>query len=489
MSANGQFYQWMVQAVERGGTNRTLYTPDTTLSRRGVLDRAQRRARELSAMGIRAGDTVALSLGNVPEFIVLLIALSKLQVSTRLVDPANGDRTLLAALRRHPVKAVIRRPRGMENAPLDYPLGYKLVSRRRLAGTLITIDVLEPTEEAPQPAAALQGAELIIEAAGPDGVVRDIARDAAALQAIGSSAASSLGLEAIPRLLCSASLSVPRFFDPVVLGWMATDCALIMAEDPSINEALSLCRELGPVTAVDSLHGFLELSRQLRLARATRELSPIVPQALLPIHAATAMEAVFHHPARQLLLLEEMGILASRLMAKGEIYTPVAGIELQAGAAPHGSITSALPAEGREVLAAATFTCPIAPALESGQPGTPAHTAGSDSAGKFRHTGYLGNFGKRGLIEVYGRLDNLVNLEGRRACLETVSEAMLAHRRVTWAQPVLSPDDAGDHVLHVRYVATGETVLEDLEEHMIGQVNPYMVPRRFIRLPEIPDGR
>ena len=73
--AEGHFYARLVDAVERSGTPRSVYSQDTTLSRRGLLTRADRRARELVGMGIGARDLVALSMGNVAEFLILLVAL------------------------------------------------------------------------------------------------------------------------------------------------------------------------------------------------------------------------------------------------------------------------------------------------------------------------------------------------------------------------------------------------------------------------------
>ena len=63
------------------------------------------------------------------------------------VDPANGDRSLLGVASRLPVRAVLRRPRGLENSPLQYPEGYKLLARRKLSGSLLEIDTLEVPEE------------------------------------------------------------------------------------------------------------------------------------------------------------------------------------------------------------------------------------------------------------------------------------------------------------------------------------------------------
>src|SRR5690606_6367938 len=118
--APGHMYTRLAETVARSGRPRSVYSQDTTLSRRGLLTRADRRARELQNMGVERGDIVALSMGNVAEFIILLLATSKLGAVAFPVDPSGGDRTLLEAAARLPIRAVVRRPRGLEGAPLDY---------------------------------------------------------------------------------------------------------------------------------------------------------------------------------------------------------------------------------------------------------------------------------------------------------------------------------------------------------------------------------
>ena len=166
----GQIYRWLDEAVPRAGSQRSLDSQDTTLSRRGLLIRADKRARELAGLKIGAGDVIALSMGNVAEFIILLLAVSKLGAIAMPVDPANGDRSLLGVACRLPVRAVLRRPRGLENSPLQYPEGYKLLARRKLSGSLLEIDTLEVPNELRQH--ALPGdTEYICETAGADGQV------------------------------------------------------------------------------------------------------------------------------------------------------------------------------------------------------------------------------------------------------------------------------------------------------------------------------
>ncbi len=465
--AQGHFHALVRAAVERSGTPRSVYSQDTTLSRRGLLTRAQRRARELAGMGVGAGDLVALSMGNVAEFLILLVALSELGAAAMPVDPANGDGTLLAATGRLPVRAVVRRPRGQENGALDYPAGYEVRSRKRLASSLLTVDVLQPPESlTPLPA----DVELVMEARGKGGVLRDTTRTAEHLRAVGRAAASALALDAGAKILCAQPFTVPRFFDPVVLGWLESEAQLVMAEGPALESVVPIARTTDHLVVVDSVGQFIELARALRTSGQTLGLIPVIPQSTVPIDNGRAIKQAFGSSLRQLLLLEEIGVLASRIMERGEAFVPPPGVDLVAGAP--------MAAGGDEVLVRTIQAATTRPLVPAGEPGAPAVTHAERG---LIHTGYAGRWKGNALQEIVGRDDGLVNLEGRRACLDQIEEAMLEHRRLTWARAALMHTPDGDPQVHLDFEATGDTDVDDIEEHAVGHLPPFMVPRTFRR--------
>ncbi|MBK8717780.1 MAG: AMP-binding protein [Deltaproteobacteria bacterium] len=304
--ADGHFHARIVEAVDRSGTPRSVYSQDTTLSRRGLLTRAERRARELAGMGVGPRDLVALSMGNVAEFLILLVALSKLDAVAMPVDPANGDGTLLRATERLPVRAVIRRPRGLETAALDYPAGYIVRSRKRLTSSLLTVDILEP----PESLAALpigRDVELVMEARGIGGVLRDTLRTGAQLREIGRAARSTLALDAGAKILCAQPFTVPRFFDPVVLGWLESEAQLVMAEGPAPGSVVPIARTTENLVVVESVRQLIDLARAVRAGGATLPIVPVIPQATVPIENGRMFKQAFGTSLRQLLLLEEVG--------------------------------------------------------------------------------------------------------------------------------------------------------------------------------------
>jgi acyl-CoA synthetase (AMP-forming)/AMP-acid ligase II len=466
-SPPGHIYTRLAAAVARSGTPRSVYAQDTTLSRRGLLTRADKRARELTGAGVATGDLVALSMGNVPQLLVLLLACSKLRAIPVLVDPANGDRTLVDTAARLPLRAVVRRPRGLETSAIEYGGGYQVRSRRRLSSSLLTLDLLEPPGSIF--ADLRSDTELVMEVRGIGGVARDLVRTGPHLEAIGRAAVSALGIDDGARILCAQPFTVPRFFDPVVLGWLESESQLVMAEGPALHSVLPIARSYENLIVVDSLRQLLELSRALKVGGTTLPLRPIVPQATIPLATGRALKQAFGNPGAQLLLLEELGVLGAREIERGARFRVADGVQLTAGAP--------MQVGGQEVLAQtepAPRSIPEIPATEPGAIADP----------PWRHTGYAGRFGKDGtLLEVLGRDDGLVALEGRRACLDAIEEVMLEHRRVTWAHAVVRPTADGDPEVHVEYRATGTTEVEDLEEHVIGRLPPYMVPRVLTREP------
>ncbi|MEM9456314.1 MAG: class I adenylate-forming enzyme family protein [Myxococcota bacterium] len=465
----GHLYARLAYAARRRGSARSVYGPENTLSRRGLLTRADRRARELAGLGLQPGDPVALSLGNTAELLVLLLACSKLGAVAVPLDPARGERLVRHTAGRLPLRAVVRRPRGHEAVAPDYGDGYRFASRRRLPGSLLMLDVLHP----PAPVAARwpdqPDAELVVAARGIDGTARDIVRTAEHLQAVGEAAAHALCLRAGARLVCAQPLVVPCFFDVVLLGWLASEAQLVMTEGSAVDAVLPLSSRHEDLVVVDTAHELLCLARTLTATGTTRRLQPVVPQAFVPDHIVKILGQSIQRPPRQLLRLEELGLLAHRVLERGATFEPAAGVRLRSGAA--------MQTGGHEVLIDTTQAAP-------GLPPIPATEPGSVADPPWRHCGYAGRFSRDGrLSEILGRDDGLLHIEGRRACLDHVEEVLLSHRRLTWVQALPQTDPDGEGWLAVEYRATGQTPVDDLEDHAIGQLPPFMVPRRFERQP------
>src|SRR5688572_6993935 len=159
-------YNWLKDAAEARGNNKALVYRDNYLSWRGLLHRVDRRAQEFKAMGLKKGAWVGLMLGNVPDFVILALALSKLDVTIVPIDPTTGARELELIMACAPLRALVTRPRGSEatgGAPASEdprrardsvppPFGptgpggpgdETTEIRRRLQGTLLTCSVFK----------------------------------------------------------------------------------------------------------------------------------------------------------------------------------------------------------------------------------------------------------------------------------------------------------------------------------------------------------
>src|SRR4029450_13026487 len=109
-----QLYQWLSNVASERGSGKALVYRDTYLSWRGLLHRVDRRAQELHAMGIGPGAWVGLMLGNVPDFVILTLAVSKVEGVVVPLDPTTGNRELEMILEAAPLRPLVPRPRGGE---------------------------------------------------------------------------------------------------------------------------------------------------------------------------------------------------------------------------------------------------------------------------------------------------------------------------------------------------------------------------------------
>src|SRR4029078_9866203 len=109
-----QLYDWLSSVAATHGSGKALVYRDTYLSWRGLLHRVDRRAQELHAIGIGPGAWVGLMLGNVPDFVILALALAKVDAVVVPLDPTTGNRELEMVLEAAPLRALITRPRGGE---------------------------------------------------------------------------------------------------------------------------------------------------------------------------------------------------------------------------------------------------------------------------------------------------------------------------------------------------------------------------------------
>src|SRR5262249_42227054 len=151
-------YEWLDHSTDEYGNAKALVYRDNYLSWRGLKHRVDRRAQEFQAMGVKEGDWVGLMLGNVPDFVILALGLSRLAVTVVPIDPTTSSREFDLVMATVPLRALITRPRGPETQPVPIvtaeparrppvkkaPSRVDLPeSRRRLQGTLLTCSMFK----------------------------------------------------------------------------------------------------------------------------------------------------------------------------------------------------------------------------------------------------------------------------------------------------------------------------------------------------------
>jgi len=141
-------YDWLIRATEKKGAQKAIIYRDTYLSWRGLKHRVERRSRELETMGVEAGDFVGLMLGNVPDVIILSIALNKMGGIPIPLDPTISTRELEQLMDMIPIRGLVTRPRSgdspLPSAPAKSGKRKRAPeSKRRLQGTLLSCSLYD----------------------------------------------------------------------------------------------------------------------------------------------------------------------------------------------------------------------------------------------------------------------------------------------------------------------------------------------------------
>nr|WP_230416343.1 non-ribosomal peptide synthetase [Micromonospora tarapacensis] len=103
-------------------------------------------------------------------------------------------------------------------------------------------------------------------------------------------------------------------------------------------------------------------------------------------------------------------------------------------------------------------------------------------------TGDLGLWTEDGQIQFLGRIDTQVKLNGLRIELEEIESTLTAHPGVAEAAVALREDSPGTKRLVGYVVPAGAAApgTEDLREHLLADLPPYMVPHAFVALEVLP---
>jgi long-chain acyl-CoA synthetase len=492
-------YDWLKTVANAQGSSKALVYRDNYLSWRGLLHRVDRRAQEFKSMGIDRGAWVGLMLGNVPDFVILALALAKLRATVVPIDPTTGSRELELVLAAAPLRALITRPRGSEGSitatgattPPPPPRGRGRVEeeppeetsevpeiRRRLQGTLLTCSVFKrPSVELDiEPLTVMFTADSL---GDPKGVLRTDENMTAAVENV----VEALSIDKSSRILTAVPLFHAYGWDLGLLPVLRTGATMFLEEEISAKRVAKLLRE----HSVDVLPGtptmYTELSRlptakplKIKSARylsGGSRLEPEVAESFAEKYGIRLI-ACYHST--------EAGVISLDLTAKSprSVGKPIPGIEVKVTDAKGTKV-----AAGKEGLIWARgasisprSTGPFKDEEEASHEGglTPIGTFDEDD---WFRTGDTGKLDRNGRLSLTGREDHVVKVEGKRVSLNEVEGCLESFPNIKAAQAMVVTDPLTGSMVVARVVAETSIQAEDIIDYCARNLAPYKVPRRI----------
>ncbi len=501
-------YDWLKKAAKVQGNNKAVVYRDNYLSWRGLLHRVDRRAQEFKSMGIKDGAWVGLMLGNVPDFVILALALSKLDAAIVPIDPTTGGRELELILAAAPLRALVTRPRGSEGSisangtsapvppstlprsrvqrPTAPPPGVPSVTpaadaaevRRRLQGTLLTCSVYKrsPPDHGVDPIAVLFTADSL---GDPKGVLRTDKNTGAAVD----HAIAALGMTDKTKLLVAVPLFHAYGWDLGFLPTLKLGATMFLEEEISARRIGKLVREHD----VDILPGTPSMYAELSKLPTAKKLSLPNPKYLAAgsrldqtvadgffNEYGVRIQSCYHSTEAATIALEDSGKYPTT------VGKPIDGVEIKI-TSPDGKNAGAK--EGLIWVKSKTLS-PKAIGPFDGEHPQSARASGMvaigaiDKSGWLR-TGDLGKLDKSGRLLITGREDDVVKVDGKRVALGEVEGCLEAFPKIKAAQATVVTDPMAGAMVVARVVMKQKCGAEEIIDHCARNLAPYKVPRRI----------
>lgn len=480
-------YEWLLAAVngragkETANANALVYR-DTYISWRGLVHRVDRRAQDLKSMGIGEGTWVGVMLGNVPDFVILTLALSKLRAVCVPLDPTTGSRDLDMILEAAPLKALITRPHGGD--VLSAPGGSLRVdertslprfvpeSRRRLQGTLLSCNVYK-RDTTPEDLNAAVVLFTLDGGGDPKGVVRTDEH----LRGIAVTLGDTLGLSAADRTLCIAPLFHSYGFDFGLLTFLSQGSTLFLDDETVVPRLAKLLAEhqvdVFPATpAIFAAMARVPTARPLKIPRARfvssgSALSGPVAQAFRD-RLGVPILSCYHTTETGPVTIDRDGA------SSGTVGKPCQALQLRIAAANGTPLPTAT--TGPVWVKASGVSATFLPRVELRTRGTDVPVGRGARDGWLR-TGDLGYLDREGRLTLTGREDDLVKVDGRRVALGEVEGCLESFAQVRAAQARIEFDEYGGPRVVARVVRQGRCKPEEIIDHCARNLAPYKVPR------------
>jgi long-chain acyl-CoA synthetase len=478
-------YKWLTESTRAQGSAKALVYRDTYLSWRGLSHRVDRRVQEFSAMGIKKGDWVGLMLGNVPDFAILALALSKVGATVVPLDPTTGTRDLGLIMDTAPLRALITRPRGGVETQQAVPPSASgrlenLESRRRLQGTLLTCSIYKKSPITADPAA------LVLYTNDSSGNPKGVLRTDENLEAAAVQTAKALEIAADDRILTTVPLYHSYGFDCGLMLALRFGATLYLEDEVAPKRVVKLLREQ-EINVLPGTPGLYAGLAKLPTAKALKVKKPRYLSAGSPLSEATAEAFKARWGIRIVPLYHttETSTIAcdKKEPRPGSVGKPIEGVEVRIG-----DKNDAAEVDGPIWIKSKSVARKSVPQVRGR--GEAVAVGGVDDKGWLR-TGDVGHFDKTGRIYLAGREDQLVKVDGKRVALGEVQECLESFAKVQQAQVRVITDPLGGPMVVASVVVMGKGgpgVAEEIIDHCAKNLAPYKVPRRIEFCESLPIG-
>ncbi len=504
--------KWLMEATRARGSAKALVYRDTYLSWRGLEHRVERRAQEFTSMGVGKGHWVGLMLGNVPDFAILALALSKLGAAVVPLDPTTGTRDLGLIMDHAPLRALITRPRGgtdtgaangtgtsLPSSPYlsasPFPSigpggkdGPPVESRRRLQGTLLTCSVFK------KPSAAPSDAAVVLYTNDSFGEPKGIMRTNENLEATASLAQKALDVTAEDRILTTVPLYHAYGFDLGLVLALRYGATLFLEDEVAPKRIVKLLREqeINLLPGTPSLYaGLAKLptAKPLKIKGARylsggASLSDAVADSFRERWGVRLIPA-YHTTETALVACDLGGKKPAAAEGGASVGKVIDGVELRIGdgskADPKNKDAGPVWVRSKAVAMSSVGASsrPRVSAQAEAKVGT------ADDKGWFR-TGDLGRLDKNGRLYLSGREDHLVKVDGKRVALGEVESCLESFSKVERAQARVITDPLGGPMVVASVVLRSKCGAEEIIDHCAKNLAPYKVPRRIEFRDELP---
>lgn len=485
-------YQWLTECTNRHGVAKALIYRDSYLSWRGLLDRVDRRAQELTALGVVSGDWVGLMLGNVPDLVILALAVSKLNATMVPIDPTTGVRELQLLLEVFPLRALITRPRGGTDPGVvpstlmrsravsakewqaetkSQPSHIQPELRKRLQGTLITCLLYKREQQ--KPAAT----PLVFVTHDAKGMPKGVCRTNEQLTAHTDLLRIALELQQTDRVFSILPLYVAYNFECGFLLSLRFGMPLYLEEEMTPMRVSKLLKEQaitlfpGNPWIYASLNRIVTTLPKITTPRA-RFLSSGMP---LPSTVADAFAKRFGVRPRSLYYTVESGSLCLEPEATSgngvHVGLPLPSVKVRL-----------LPDRQQPDKNAVWIQSPAMSVQAISHLGVASQQSvqmGDQDADGWMYTGDQGQWDAKGRLTLLGRADDLVKVNHKRVRLDEVKACLMSHPKVKNVKMRLEIDAEMNPILIALVNRKGACSEDTLLEHCARHLPPYKTPRKI----------